>query len=175
MGLIVWDSAELFCETQPQASGQHLAKMLVGCSWCCINYWKQKYTVSVRMRWNWTDLGKCADQCNETQQNNSTQVLLTKKSSAVRGLTTKEARKRAEKELMYKTVFCLSSSVSLCFVALVSTFPQICSILSTSPAVVHSFLKWDGSYGTRVCVPVCMCVYGDFRTSLNCLHLWNML
>ena len=31
--------------------------------------------------------------------------------------------------------------VSLCFVALVSTFPQICSILSTSTAALHSFLK----------------------------------
>ena len=31
--------------------------------------------------------------------------------------------------------------VSLCFVALMNTLPWICSILSTSPAVVHSFLK----------------------------------
>ena len=42
-----------------------------------------------------------------------------------------------------KTIFCrkrLCTVASLCFVALVSTFPYRCSILSTSPAVVHSFL-----------------------------------
>ena len=33
----------------------------------------------------------------------------------------------------------LCTIVSLCFIALVSTFPQICCVLSTSPAVVHSF------------------------------------
>ena len=32
------------------------------------------------------------------------------------------------------------TTVSLCFIALVSTFPWICSVLSTSPAVVCSFL-----------------------------------
>ena len=39
--------------------------------------------------------------------------------------------------------FCRSCSyiiVSLCFVALVSTFPQICSILSASSLVFHSFV-----------------------------------
>ena len=33
----------------------------------------------------------------------------------------------------------LCTNVSLCFVVLVSTFPKICSVLSASPAVVHSF------------------------------------
>ena len=40
-----------------------------------------------------------------------------------------------------KTIFCRKRSctiVSLCSIALVSTFPQSCSILSALPAVVHS-------------------------------------
>ena len=55
------------------------------------------------------------------------------------GSKEEDRQERAEED-----IFCrnrLYAIVSLCFVALVSTFPEISSILSASPAVVYSFVQ----------------------------------
>ena len=116
-------------------------------------------------------LGKCTHQCDETQENNSAQALSTKivffgcivffqckKINSVSLPAPEEDNvcrkrlctivfRRIDQYIFPDLNLCLSSCtgrqfLSKALVALVSTLlPQICSVLSTSSAVVHSFLQ----------------------------------